>query len=262
MIPALIGGTAAAGLPLKIDITEYEIRSRRIKDPVRALILSDLHNDYYGRGMHWLTDAVRRLSPDLILMPGDMCEENHHQDRTLAFFRAMSGVPMFFSTGNHEEFRSDLPYLLEQIRAAGVLIPENEPAIFRHGRTELEIMGLPCYRREESYQASVISGRFRTDDFRILLSHRPSWVGLYAEIDCDLIAAGHAHGGQWRIPGTSQGLFAPQQGILPELTGGMHDLGRSRMIISRGLVRHYHGIPRLYNNPEICVVNLRPEENS
>jgi predicted MPP superfamily phosphohydrolase len=260
MIPAAIGGAAAAGLPLKIDISEYEIRSAKITDPVRAVILSDLHNDSYGRGMRRLTAAVNQLNPDLILMPGDMCEENHHQDRTLEFLRSMKGVPMFFSTGNHEEFRSDLPYLLEQIRAAGVVIPENHPTVFRHGRTEIELMGIPCYRREDSYDAAEISACFRTHDFRILLSHRPSWLTLYSAIDCDLIAAGHAHGGQWRIPGTQQGLFAPQQGILPQLTGGMHDLGRSQMIISRGLVKHYHGIPRLYNNPEICVVNLRPKE--
>jgi hypothetical protein len=33
MIPAAIGGAAAAGLPLKIDISEYEIRSAKITDP-------------------------------------------------------------------------------------------------------------------------------------------------------------------------------------------------------------------------------------
>ena len=28
---------------------------------------------------------------------------------------------------------------------------------------------------------------------------------------------GHAHGGQWRLPGLLNGLFAPDQGLFPHL---------------------------------------------
>ena len=84
----------------------------------------------------------------------------------------------------------------------------------------------------------------------------------YACDGVDLIFAGHAHGGQIRLPFT-EGLFAPGQGVLPKLTSGVHsakDLpaaGSSEtvMVISRGLGNSTFPF-RLFNRPEIVAVEL------
>mgnify|MGYP003319440594 CR=1 FL=1 len=46
------------------------------------------------------------------------------------------------------------------------------------------------------------------DEFTVLLSHRPAWIEQYLPGGWDLILSGHAHGGQWRIPGLLNGLLA------------------------------------------------------
>jgi predicted MPP superfamily phosphohydrolase len=255
-----VTGVAVAGLPRKFDITHYEIHSDKVVTPVRAVMLADLHNDSYGPKMKKLVQAVRNQKPDLILMPGDMCDIDHQEEHTLEFFREMSDIPMYYSTGNHEEFRNDLPILLNMIKKTGVNIPEHTGMVFQKGDTRLEILSLPCYKQEYYFKAPDISAQFHTDGYRILLAHRPEWFNLYRDVKCDLITSGHAHGGQWRIPGTDQGVFAPEQGMFPKLTSGMHELGHNKMIINRGLVRFYHMAPRLYNNPEITVIDFLPEE--
>ena len=67
--------------------------------------------------------------------------------------------------------------------------------------------------------------------------------------------SGHAHGGQWRFYDlrTKQwrGVYAPDQGLLPKLTGGI--VG-GRQIISRGLSNPAF-VPRLNNDTEIVYID-------
>ena len=49
------------------------------------------------------------------------------------------------------------------------------------------------------------------------------------------MVSGHAHGGQVRIPGVLNGLYAPNQGWFPKLAGGAYAQGGTTLIVSRGL---------------------------
>ena len=49
------------------------VHSRR---PIRLVVLSDLHNSEFGAYNSELVDKVRRLSPDVILIAGDMVNKN------------------------------------------------------------------------------------------------------------------------------------------------------------------------------------------
>jgi predicted MPP superfamily phosphohydrolase len=89
----------------------------------------------------------------------------------------------------------------------------------------------------------------------VLLSHRPEYSSQYAALGFDLVLAGHAHGGQVRIP-LIGALYAPDQGWLPRYTSGVHASGRTKMIVSRGLGNSWFKI-RVFNRPELVVVRLR-----
>jgi predicted MPP superfamily phosphohydrolase len=258
---AALAAVVVPGLPKGIDVTRHTVLSRRIPQTVKFVVLSDLHNENYGLNMEKVVLKVVQEEPDFILMPGDMAHEHNQQDFTLVLFEKLreQGIPMYYSTGNHEENRPDLEDLLERFRRAGVHVLADRAEVFTKGSTSLEIAGVPCRRHMRNYDADQISSLFHTDHYRILLSHRPSYVELYEKVDCQMIVAGHAHGGQWRLPGTDIGLAAPDQGILPKYTGGLHVLDHQLLVISRGLARQYHGIPRLYNNPEIVTVTLAPK---
>lgn len=258
-----LGATATtafvAGLPYKCDWTEYSIYSSKIKFPVRIIMLSDLHGSSYGKSMEKLIKMIEQAHGDAIVIPGDLFDEFHGDENGFALLDQIKKYPTFYSTGNHEEHRRDVTSLKEKINEKGVNVLDFNSKVVELNGNEIEIGGINCKYREGNYLAHQINDIFKTDDFRILLSHKPHWTSIYKDIDCDLIVSGHAHGGQWCIPGTRIGAIAPQQGLLPQYISGMHDIKNKKIVIGRGLTKDYHGIPRLYNNPEFVVINLLPE---
>ena len=100
----------------------------------------------------------------------------------------------------------------------------------------------------------AVKAQAKKDHFTVLLSHRPELFENYVSRAFDLVLCGHAHGGQWRIPGVLNGLYAPQQGLFPLYAGGKYEKGSTTMIVSRGLAKETTPIPRIFNPPELVVV--------
>ena len=94
------------------------------------------------------------------------------------------------------------------------------------------------------------------ENFTVLLSHRPELAELYSTYPFDLVLSGHAHGGQWRIPGILNGLYAPHQGLFPEYAGGRYEFAQQTFIVSRGLARESTKVPRIFNRPELVIVDV------
>ena len=97
------------------------------------------------------------------------------------------------------------------------------------------------------------------DSYNILLAHRPDAIELYDRYPLDLVLSGHTHGGQVRIPLLLNGLYAPGQGLFPRYAGGQYLVGDTQMIVSRGL-SYYPRLPRIFNPPEVVVVDLQKGE--
>ena len=94
-------------------------------------------------------------------------------------------------------------------------------------------------------------------DFTILLAHRPERITEYLDLKVDLVVSGHAHGGQWRLPGLlPNGLFAPDQGFFPQYGSGKFKVDNTLMIVSRGLARESIWIPRIFNRPELLLIDI------
>ncbi len=72
-----------------------------------------------------------------------------------------------------------------------------------------------------------------------------------------MVLSGHAHGGQWRIPFLLNGLYAPNQGLFPKYAGGRYDYENGTLIVSRGLARESTPMPRIFNRPELVIVDIR-----
>ena len=110
-----------------------------------------------------------------------------------------------------------------------------------------------CERLEGLYQKAD------PENFTILLAHEPQLMELYQDPRIDLVLSGHAHGGQFRLPG-GRGLYAPGQGIFPKYTSGMHSFGESRLIVSRGLGNSVFPL-RLNDPPELVTIDLYGKTN-
>ncbi len=70
----------------------------------------------------------------------------------------------------------------------------------------------------------------------------------------DLVFAGHAHGGQFRLPFIG-GVVAPNQGLSPEYDAGLYTDDSTNMVVSRSIGNNI--IPLRFNKrTEIVLVEL------
>ena len=99
--------------------------------------------------------------------------------------------------------------------------------------------------------------RMQSDQYTVLLSHRPELAVVYDRYDVDLVLSGHAHGGQFRLP-LIGGLYAPDQGLFPKYTAGVYEMTDLTMVVSRGLGNSIFPL-RFNNRPEVVVVTLQSE---
>ena len=228
--------------------------------PLRFAMVSDLHRAQYGEGQCDLMNAIAQEQPAAILMCGDIF---HYKptEGSRAFLRAAAArYPCYYVTGNHETRSRKADELKAFIRSLGIHVMEGNCEVFESvgrrvnlcGIEEPYVIGREAMRR----QLADASEASRNGNFTILLAHRPELIGEYLPYDFDLILAGHAHGGQWRIPGILDGFFASGQGFFPKYTGGRYDFGDKTMILGRGLTQYTHFVPRIFNPPELVILDL------
>lgn len=263
LIPVIAGGVIVlAGLPYqKMDVAYHAIHSPKIHHDIRVCVLADVHCRRFGQKQSRITERIRKIKPDLIIIPGDLFDVDRDYEISFELIEQLKDYPVFFTSGNHDMYLvSDIENLRKRLKAMGVHVLEDQEECFTANNQEIELFGMTDHGRKPIIQASDLRYMFHTDDFRILISHRPDYVDFYRKAPCDLIISGHAHGGQWRIPFTHQGVYAPGGGLFPRYTEGMHDLNGKQFFISRGLASGDPHIPRLYNNPEIGVIDLKGVE--
>lgn len=265
---ALIFGTAAAVIALgcaamdaRMKTVTYTINTDKLSAPVRLAVVSDLHSCAYGKDMKNLLDAVRAAKPDALLLPGDIYDDEIPEDNARIFARTIAAeIPTFYVTGNHEIASGRADQMKKELRSFGAVVLEGDAMplavrdqiIWIAGADDQHIGEEIAEKQRNDARAAVPDGAFS-----ILLSHRPDLTEDYAALGFDAVIAGHAHGGQWRLPGLINGIYAPHQGFLPDYAGGMYYLGTTRLIVSRGLARETTLVPRIFNRPELVILEIK-----
>lgn len=258
----------------RLTITTHEIRSDKIADDsaVRIVLLSDLHNTLFGSDQQPLISRIASQNPDIILLAGDIMVDAVHNQNTRLFFEGIRNIaPIFYVTGNHEYWGSNsdnIHIIREIVESYGIRILSDEFEKMYINGNKLIIAGLedpdkinavPDYNQAEAMQ-QAFGGLSEFDGyFKILLVHRPEHIELYAKYPFDLVAAGHTHGGQVRIPFILDGLYAPNQGLFPRFTGGVYTHNGLTLVVTRGLTITHPRVPRIFNPPEITVIILEGE---
>lgn len=251
----------------RLKIRYYTVRTEKIGESVRIILVTDLHSCKYGREEEKLIAAIEEQKPDMVLLGGDICDDKLPNDNTEALLKGIANsYPCYYVTGNHEYWSNRIDKILDLFQSYGVTVLSGTSDIIKIRSQSLNICGIsdPDIIR---YTDSPIGAREQLQTlehvpdnslYTILLAHRPEWIDTYAEYDFDLVLSGHAHGGQWRLPGIINGIFAPDQGMFPKYAGGRYISGDMTMIVSRGLARESTPIPRIFNRPELVVVDLEP----
>lgn len=255
---------AVAATDSRLLTRQYEIMTDRVTAPIRIALISDLHSCKYGEGQQELLEAVAAQAPDVVLLGGDIVDDEPRMPREHAY-TAVRGLaerwPTYYVSGNHEYWSNEVETIKENISDCGAVLLEGDCLSLRIRGQTLLLGGIDDPAAGEAIWTSQVEQMERAVDpafFSTLLTHRPERVETYQSTGFDLILAGHAHGGQWRVPGLINGLMAPNQGLFPAYAGGQYDLGGPTMIVSRGLARESTRIPRVCNRPELVIIDVMP----
>lgn len=251
----------------RLILRTYTVVSPKLTAEVRLAVVTDFHS---SDNPDDVVAMVTSCAPDAVLMVGDMFDDdtaNRPTERTLSLMRQLSAqYPCYYVSGNHEAWTGEMDALYQQTADAGVTVLRMSSGVLTVRGQRIALCGIP-----DPYEM-VFSGAPDTEeqlrqaledvdsaDFTVLLAHRPELLAKYAQFPLDLVVSGHAHGGQVRIPGVLNGLYAPNQGWFPKLAGGAYTQDGTTLIVSRGLAVRTR-LPRIFNRPEVVLVRCLPAE--
>lgn len=251
----------------RLILRTYTVVSPKLTAEVRLAVVTDFHSSDNADDV---VAMVTSCAPDAVLMVGDMFDDdiaNRPTERTLSLMRQLSAqYPCYYVSGNHEAWTGEMDALYQQTEEAGVTVLRMSSGVLTVRGQRIALCGIP-----DPYEM-VFSGAPDTEeqlrqalenvdsaDFTVLLAHRPELLAKYAQFPLDLVVSGHAHGGQVRIPGVLNGLYAPNQGWFPKLAGGAYTQDGTTLIVSRGLPVRTR-LPRIFNRPEVVLVRCVPAE--
>ena len=254
-----------------ISVSKISITSSKIPSNFKGfkiVQLSDLHSKKFGENQEVLIEKVKNLNPEIIVITGDLVDSKRYD--AAASLRIMNELvkyyPVYFVTGNHESWSGRYDNLEKELKRQNVIVLRNEHVRIQKDGQEIYLLGIddPAFtvkNNDENEEITTVKNEvvkakntIGSDGYKLLLSHRPELLQVYAEQQIDLVLSGHAHGGQVRLPFIG-GLVAPNQGVLPKYTAGLYEEQNTSMIVSRGLGNSV--IPqRVFNRPEIVVVQL------
>ena len=151
------------------------VHSRR---PSRMVVLSDLHNSEFGAYNSELVDKVRRLSPDVILIAGDMVNKNDpNTDVAVTLCAQLQQIaPVYYGIGNHEGnmiYTSGIR-IDDLLREQGVTVLINESVDTTVKGMEMSIGSVSTSVLDyDQYSAPFVEEFEQKTDLKLLIAHCP-----------------------------------------------------------------------------------------
>lgn len=253
-----------------IVISKFTVESAKIKNPFRIVLVSDLHDHQFGKGNHKLVDRIEKQLPDIIVLDGDMINEDSEDSHVaVELIEQLKEIaPVYYSLGNHEYqyIESGNLALIDELETAGAIVLNYKTCDVEVEGNKIRLGGLYEYGFETSMQAeeenkkaiAYLEEFTDTDRYLIMCAHRPESLYCWDYVDqwgIDLQLSGHLHGGQVIVP-FKGGLYSPLELWFPKYDYGQYKLGNAEMIITRGLSSNLKALPRFNNPPEIAVVDV------
>lgn len=255
----------------------YRLSDDKLREPVKFVLLADLHDKEYGTDNQKLIQAIGEEQPDAVLIAGDMLtaysdRTSHAAEKLLEAL--VKQYPVYYGLGNHEakmlwdeaQYGTGYQGYMDTLHRLGVTVLNNTACQF--GDRPIRIYGLNMAQKYfkrlkrmpmEPDHLTKLLGAFDDGYYNILLAHNPAYFEEYADCKPDLVLSGHVHGGLVRLPFLG-GVIAPSLQLFPKYDGGKFTKGNSTMILSRGL--GVHGIEfRMWNPGELVVIELVPKKD-
>ncbi|MGE5545184.1 MAG: metallophosphoesterase [Bacillota bacterium] len=241
-------------------ITEYNLeipKKAGTLEELRIAAVSDVHLGpivHNGR-LRYMVDLVNSRDPDLVLLPGDIIDENvkpfleQKMPDTLKLLHPKYGT--YAVLGNHEYMGGHVEETIHHLEEAGIQVLRDRwvlvaDSFYVVGRDET--MGRYTGRSSRRPLSDILAGIDHTKPV-IMIDHQPIELGEAERCGVDLEVAGHTHLGQL-FPNQliTNRLFENDYGYLKK--------ERLQVIVSAGYGTWGPPI-RIGNTPEIVHINVR-----
>ena len=250
-----------------LQISKYNIKNDRLPNGFtnyKIAHISDFHNTKSEKLKKSILKSLQKEQPDILVITGDLID-SYHTDIKISqqFINKIKDIPIYYVAGNHESRIKEYSKFKQELIKMGVNVLENQNISIKNNKDEINVIGIedPSFETRENNSEEMqkiidsnLQKLYIEDKFNILIIHRPELLETYAKNNIDLVFAGHAHGGQFRIPFIGP-LIAPNQGLFPKLTSGVNHLNNTDLVISRGIGNSRIEY-RINNNPELIYVTL------
>lgn len=187
--------------------TDYTIKSQKIHD-LKILLISDLHTDqvFNPKQVSSLVKKMNHVNPDLVILDGDIFDENTPKKDMLVATKALSQIKnkqgIYYVYGNHDDSKygnwstsnrshSNASDIRKAMEDNHITVLDDE--IKNIGKVTL------VGRRDASYDRQSSSNLLKgvnKDQYIIMLDHQPLEIQKNAKQGVDLQLSGHTHGGQ------------------------------------------------------------------
>ncbi|MBE6882335.1 MAG: metallophosphoesterase [Ruminococcaceae bacterium] len=258
---------AVFAIDSRLKTVHYTVENENSETPLRIALITDLHAcTYGGKDQSDLIEAVRAQNPDIILFGGDIFDSRRMpEENAIAALKVLGAeYDCYYVSGNHEVRHEKLDYYKEKVRSCGITVLDgiHTKIAISAVSTTPDIYGfddVTAYKditEQIAHMEQTTQNYHFEESFNVLLVHRPEYIEQYAKLGFDLVLCGHAHGGQWRIPGVLNGIYAPGQGLFPKYAGGIYEVNGTTLVVSRGLAKESTPIPRVFNRPELVIIDI------
>jgi predicted MPP superfamily phosphohydrolase len=247
--------------PGRTQVTHHNIGDQRNAPGFRLVQLSDLHLQDFGEHEKKLARQVKELSPDLVVITGDMIDRSDALPLLQTFVDDLGSIPLFAVPGNWEHWSdvdfSSLRAVIERRRGNQLLL--NGHASFTKGKQTIQLIGLDDFTAGNPDLSLLERMEYLRDKSAstVILQHSPGFFDLPAvrkimvTNNFTLCLSGHTHGGQITIAGWAP--FTPRGS--GKFVAGFYDIPGCRLYVSRGIGMSIISA-RLGSRPEIAVFDL------
>lgn len=183
--------------------TKYQLTTDKDVPPIRIALIADTHigSNFNGDGFAEILKQIEAQDPDMLVIAGDFVDDETRKKDMIRCCEALSQVKttygIFYVPGNHDAgyygFLRDFTYddLISELTKNGVTVLQDQGLL---AGDNFYVIG----RRDRSMLRCPISTLTALADpsyFTIVLDHQPNDYQAEAEENCDLVLAGHTHGG-------------------------------------------------------------------
>lgn len=244
-----------------LQVESFTVRSdcaQLAAEPIKIAHLSDLQFPRLKLTEEQLLNPLKKERPDVIFISGDSIDrtETVASTRLRSLLPKLCGIaPVYLVPGNHETSSGQYEQWRQLVTAGQATLLENQATVFQKNNARLAVVGLfEKSTRLPETEYRRINPTLPT----VIIAHHPEKIDSYLDhfSGTALLAvfSGHAHGGQFRIPGIG-GVFSPDQGLFPTYSSGRYQFDTTSLFVSRGLANSTFPI-RLNNPPHLLFVTI------